>query len=1254
MALLVAALVMAGCCGTSARADVMTLGVYFRGIVEREDGTETEVPLSGSFRVLQGGLEKGIIRAGEETLTVDGSDPVTVVPLAESVAGGWDLSDARVTVPMANGGNVTVPIRVRQATGEAPVSPAESPEEPAPETEGEPSEEPENPEMEPEKEPEGTENGGKTESAPTALPAETATPALNLTPVPTAEPTQAPEMNRLDASADTGTFHIRVFLDGNNNGDCGINEKGVAGIPVWLVNGKDETVTGGETDGNGEVTLPGLTPGSYRIRVSLPEEYGFNRKAKDVGLEKSVMDFSSEGIQDSEPFSVSAGETVERGVGLLRGVVVDGVCWLDENANGIMETGEPRIAGAHVTLSGQKNGLHFEAYSDADGYWRVVRLRPGFYDFSGYAPEGMMFTRYSKAGGKNRSVFTAEGKTKSTRTLDLNDGKDEPDQNIGFAWSAIVKGRAFLDANYNGLYDEGEKPLAGVKVTATKQLKEEEVAVTVTGEDGTYVLSGLRGNTYRLRALLPDDGSNFTRAVEDPEGNHFVARDGRRENFWKDFVLKDGESRTVNVGAIYYGSVSGTVYLDDDFSATLSGSEKTSQGVSVTLLDENGAAVDTKQTNAKGAYSFTGLTPGMYSLRMTAKPGYAFTRLGEGNVMLNLNGGEGYSEAFRVPLGESVTGRDAGMILPATVRGTVFADRNDNGRRDSGENGLEGTAVRLMTEEGEAFSAVISDSGEFLFDAVMPGTYYLEYRLPEGAVFAREGGDSRISGEDGLGRGEAFSLRTGETREAPLCGGLTLGRISGTFFHDPDGSGTLDAGDGTKAGMKITLTPERADQEAQEMETGADGSFALENLRPGTWTLSLALPEGMVTARTTGVTLPVRSGRESQETQLEIGMGQRWEDQMIGGVVPASLRGAAWLDENNNGLRDAGERTPAGMSIVMTDEETGEIFETLRTDREGAFGYEGVVPGVYSLSYQLDESTDQPLAGENTFRKEGDRMVMTGLTLREGESLETPLLGLVKYTAMGGQVWIDRGSGSQPLSGARVTLIPEAEDGQEAEATTGEDGRWRFTGLMPGAYRIGVELPEGALVAEPDDERLETGLISVIQETDGREGRSGEIDLIMGEDQLSLNIGSVLPGTIGDFCWLDLNGNGWQDGGELGIPGVRVELVRNGESVAETETDQYGLYFFREVYPAVYTLRVTAPAEVKPTQKRTDIPLIDSALNETEEEISYTDEFAVASDSVDFNIDLGFALRNAGAYPPGYGEQETMDWSLAYVDHTQK
>ena len=1239
--LLLLTLTLAAGLAVPASAEVMTLGVWLRGIRIQEDGTAVQVPVSGSFRVLQGGIEMGIIEAGTDTLTLSEGAGVVLEPMAETFTGAWDLSGARTAVNWTDG-NVTVPVLLQEAraqeTGTAREETGSAASAGREET-GKEGRETESP------------DSGLTEPETTPAPQEALrTPELNMTPVPTAEPTQAPDVGMLSASEESGTFRIKAFYDGNNNGECSVYEVGVAGIQVYLTDMEDRAVTGGTTGANGEITLPGLAPGSYRIRVSLPEKWGFSRRAKETGLNRSVMDFSSQAEQDSAPITVSAGETVERGVGLLKGVTVSGVCWLDENANGIMEKNEPRIAGAHVTLRGQKNGLEYETYSGADGSFRIVRVRAGFYDFIGYAPDGMMFTRYSKTGGKNRSVLTAEGKSKAARTLDLNDGFDEANQNIGYAWAGSVSGMVFLDANYNGMYDEGEAPMPGVKVTAIKQIKDEEIAVAYSGEDGRYVLTGLRGFTYKIRAVLPEDGSDFTRTVSDPAGNHFAAREGRRENFMKDVVLKDGEAREINVGAIYYGSVSGTVYMDDDFSATLSGGEKVVQDISVSLLDGDGRLLETRETGAKGTYSFTRLTPGKYSLQMTAQAGYAFTRKGEGNVMLNRTGGAGYTEVFEVPLGTDVIGMDAGMIRPASVRGAVFADRNDNGVRDADEKGLTGTTVRLMSEEGEAFSAEIGESGDFLFDAVMPGRYCLEYRLPETGVFARTGaGGNTVSGEEGTGRGEWFDVKTADNIAAPLCGGLTLGSIGGTAFADHDGSGTREGNDELLAGVRLTLTPSREDLEETTAVTGGDGAFLLEGLRPDRYTLTLTLPEGRVTSRLTGVTLPVISGRTTQTAELDLTMGKNWTDQQLGAVYPAKLRGRVWLDENNDGLLDPEEQTPEGYEIVLTDEDTGELFDTLRTGPDGGFETAGLVPGSFTVSFVLGGDMDAPADGDCTFAREDGRMVMTGVALQEGDVRDNLLLGLIRYTAMGGRVWIDRGSGAEDLAGAKILLL-DGEKNTLRTAETAEDGAWRFTGLMPGTYYVRAELPEGVVAAEPDDERLDSGLISVATETEGRNAVTDPIGLRMGEDQLSLNIGSVLPGTIGDYCWLDENGNGYQDGGEFGVPHVKVELIRNGAAAAETETDQYGLYFFREVYPAVYTLKITAPAEVKPTVKKTDIPLISSSLNETDESTAWTDAFTVPSDSVNFNIDLGLALRKAGQYPPGYGEQETMDWSKTFTD----
>lgn len=118
--------------------------------------------------------------------------------------------------------------------------------------------------------------------------------------------------------------------------------------------------------------------------------------------------------------------------------------------------------------------------------------------------------------------------------------------------------------------------------------------------------------------------------------------------------------------------------------------EKVVSGLTVTLLDAEGNEVDKVKTSNKGVYTFKDLTPGTYQLSMQAKSGYAFTCLGQQNVMVNLTGGAGQSEPFFLALGENRQQMDAGMILPGTVQGSVFADSNDNGLQDEGEAGFAG------------------------------------------------------------------------------------------------------------------------------------------------------------------------------------------------------------------------------------------------------------------------------------------------------------------------------------------------------------------------------------------------------------------------------------------------------------------------------------------------------------------------------------------------------------------------------------
>ena len=1235
-------LVLALLCGmmTTAVADVVTIGIYFCGIKTAEDGSKMTVRLNGRFRVMQNGEDAGIIEAGKTTLTLSGTERIRIEPLPESVEPGWDLSSVAREVTPEAGGTMTVSIVVEpiktDASGKTETSAVISTPVPEEQTEG-PAGATDTPDVET-----GTVADDEDEEAPSqASGGPVVTPTMPPYDLSAIAPTPEPEWKALPAGS--GSVRVYAFYDQNNHGLVSEGEIAVSKVTVCLLTEDNEAVAALTTGKNGIALFQGLPDGLYRIKAILPNGWAFNKKAVKEDPFASVFDGSYEGEAVSEPFRVTADQTATPGISLTKCLHVSGACWFETTVDGLYREDEPALPGVLIELNGERNGMHYETVSGEDGKWRIERVAPAAYKLTVHAPDGMMFTRAATRNGR-KTVIARDGVSVASRSLDLNDKESKDAQYIGFTWAGQVSGMCFQDANYNGIYDEGDLPMPGVKITAIRQLKDEEAAVTFSGEDGTYVLTGLRGNTYKMRAVLPDDGSDFTRTVSDPLGNHCASRPGRRENFWKDFVLATSEQRVMNVGAIYPASVTGTVYQDNDYSGTLNGKEKIVSGFLVKLLDENGNTVVMDKTSVKGRYELTGIPPGNYSLSVTALKNYAFTRLGEGNVILNRTNGDGYSETFSLGLGENRTGMDIGMILPGTVTGSVFADRNDNGVRDDGENGLTGVTVCLVGEEGEAFRAEIGPNGNYLFDAVMPGKYRLEYILPENAVFARvTAGGNTISGE-GTGWSESFAMTSGSQVEGPACGALTLGRIEGSVFRDHNGDGISADGEEAATGLTVTLTPSRDDLEKITADTDGNGAFMLESLRPDTYTLTVTCPEHYVMSNTDQLSLPLTAGKNTQSVSLAVAMGAVWTGQNIGVVMPAAVSGRLWLDENDNGLYDAGERTPAGYEIIVTDDRNGRIFDTLRTDEEGRFSTSGMIPGSFTLSYHLDEQTIAPKSGNSDFSEKDGKLILSGILLNENEHRDGLLLGIVRYTTIAGNVWIDRGNTVDNLSGTEV-ILKDGDGNTLRTAVTAENGAYRFDKLMPGIYQLEATVPEGCVIIEPDDQRLNAEQISVLTETLNRTGSSDLIDLKMAEDRKTMNIGCVLPGRVGDFCWLDLDGDGLQGMDEPGIPGVKIKLLRGGETIAETSTDQYGFYRFSDLYPAAYSLTVTPPAEVKPTVRRNDIRMIASVLEETEEDICQSVEFQVESDKANSNVDLGFVCRQDGVMPAGIGEEKKQNWT---------
>ena len=346
------------------------------------------------------------------------------------------------------------------------------------------------------------------------------------------------------------------------------------------------------------------------------------------------------------------------------------------------------------------------------------------------------------------------------------------------------------------------------------------------------------------------------------------------------------------------------------------------------------------------------------------------------------------------------------------------------------------------------------------------------------------------------------------------------------------------------------------------------------------------------------------------------------------------------MDADNDGRRTEADRALAGETVQLTDLADGSLYAEVQTDSDGAFSFDGVIPGAYQLSYALDEVTHPAQEGDGTFEAQEGAMVYGPFTLTSGEVLSEPALGVVRDTAVGGIAWFDNGGVFERVAGVAVTLT-DADGAVIAQAETGEDGSWQIGQLMPGDYRVSVAFPTGYAPVQPGDPRLDgTGMVCVLTSFEGNGGASDVFTLVMGEDRTDLDAGSVAPGKLGDLVWLDVNGDGLQATDEYGIPNVTVHLYLDGEEVATTVTDAYGFYLFTELYPAAYTLTADVTG-VKPTQVRTDLPAIASVMGED----GVSAPVQAPSGGRNYNADLGFAPLTPGVFPDGYGEGITQDWT---------
>jgi len=296
--------------------------------------------------------------------------------------------------------------------------------------------------------------------------------------------------------------------------------------------------------------------------------------------------------------------------------------------------------------------------------------------------------------------------------------------------------------------------------------------------------------------------------------------------------------------------------------------------------------------------------------------------------------------------------------------------------------------------------------------------------------------------------------------------------------------------------------------------------------------------------------------------------------------VPA-IGDRVWEDLDADGIQDSGEPGIGGVTVRLFGDSGTQLGSTV-TDDGGRYEFRNLwygeyhvevdIPAGYLVSPRNQGSDDSK---DSDIDSAGD-MAETVLDPREHDPRWDA--GLYRRASIGNLVWEDldgngvRDSGEPGVGGITVRLFDGAAT-EVGSTVTDADGGYVFSNLTPGVYHVEVDIP-GGFVASPRDQGSDDAMDSDIDSG----GAMAQTTLDSNENDLRWDAGLTRPATIGDLVWEDLDGDGIQDPGELGIAGVTVRLFDGGGTqVRSTVTDGDGEYLFAGLRPGVYHVEIDIP-----------------------------------------------------------------------------
>ncbi|HDH4476025.1 TPA: carboxypeptidase regulatory-like domain-containing protein, partial [Staphylococcus aureus] len=533
----------------------------------------------------------------------------------------------------------------------------------------------------------------------------------------------------------------------------------------------------------------------------------------------------------------------------------------------------------------------------------------------------------------------------------------------------------------------------------------------------------------------------------------------------------------------------------------------------------------------------------------------------------------------------------------------VWEDTNKNGVQELGEKGVGNVTVTVFdnntnTKVGEA---VTKEDGSYLIPNLPNGDYRVEFsNLPKGyeVTPSKQGNNEEL---DSNGLSSVITVNGKDNLSADLGIYKPKYNLGDYVWEDTNKNGIQDQDEKGISGVTVTLKDENGNV-LKTVTTDADGKYKFTDLDNGNYKVEFTTPEGYTPTTVTSGSDIEKDSNGLTTTGVINGADNMTLDSGFYKTPKYNLGNYVWEDTNKDGKQDSTEKGISGVTVTLKNE-NGEVLQTTKTDKDGKYQFTGLENGTYKVEFETPSGYTPTQVGSGTDEGIDSNGTSTTGVIKDKDN-DTIDSGFYKPTYnLGDYVWEDTNKNGvqdkdeKGISGVTVTLKDE-NDKVLKTVTTDENGKYQFTDLNNGTYKVEFETPSGytptSVTSGNDTEKDSNGLTTT--------------GVIKDADNMTLDSGfyKTPKYSLGDYVWYDSNKDGKQDSTEKGIKDVKVTLLNEkGEVIGTTKTDENGKYRFDNLDSGKYKVIFEKPAGL--TQTGTNTTEDDKDADGGEVDVTITD-----------------------------------------------